>query len=277
LSTTTRDVAATPVKLGGVRGGPDVVTLRKDRWWVQPWATVAVLTTFVLYTTFFGIVDRDYFVGAAKNRDLISPLYSPCVTKLCVPGSHLGVLHWWALSPALLVLVIPGGFRLTCYYYRKAYYRSFWMAPQACTVADAHGRYSGETRFPLIFQNIHRYFWYGATLFNLVLTADAILAFREPNVGGGGTWGVSVGTLVLCLNAACLWLYSLSCHACRHLCGGHVKEFSKHRIRHRIWKTLTPLNARHMQFAWLSLIVVMLTDLYVRLVAAGAFNDPKLF
>ena len=25
-----------------------------------------------------------------------------------------------------------------------------------------------------------------------------------------------------------LWLYSVSCHACRHLCGGHVNQFSKH-------------------------------------------------
>jgi hypothetical protein len=36
------------------------------------------------------------------------------------------------------------GFRLTCYYYRKAYYRSAWQSPPACVVAEPHGRYTGE-------------------------------------------------------------------------------------------------------------------------------------
>ena len=53
-------------------------------------------------------------------------------------------------------------FRLTCYYYRKAYYRSFWLSPPACAVPDGHKKYTGETRFPLIFQNLHRYFFYAA-------------------------------------------------------------------------------------------------------------------
>jgi hypothetical protein len=29
----------------------------------------------------------------------------------------------WPLSAALIVLIFPLGFRLTCYYYRKAYFR----------------------------------------------------------------------------------------------------------------------------------------------------------
>jgi len=48
-------------------------------------------------------------------------------------------------------------------------------------------------------------------------------------------------------------------------------------IRHRLWKFLTPLNARHMNFAWASLFVVALTDVYVRLVASGAIRDIRLF
>ena len=94
---------------------------------------------------------------------------------------------------------------------------------------------------------------------------------------GEGGIGVSVGTIVLCVNAAVLWLYSLSCHACRHLCGGNVNRFSAHRVRHRLWKFFTPLNARHMPFAWASLAVVAFADLYVRLVASGVISDPKLF
>jgi hypothetical protein len=59
----------------------------------------------------------------------------------------------FALSPALIILIFPLGFRMTCYYYRKAYYRSFWMSPPACAVAEPHKTYTGETRAPLILQN----------------------------------------------------------------------------------------------------------------------------
>ncbi len=268
--TTLEDAKVTPVVLGGVRGGPSVPTLRKDRWWIQPVVTVTVLAAFVAYATWAAFVNNNYFVGAAQHRDLISPFYSPCLTATCVPGSHPGsIITWWTISPALLILIFPLGFRLTCYYYRKAYYRSFWWAPPACAVSDAHGSYSGESKFPLFFQNIHRYFFYAGLVFNTILTIDAIVAFRQPGHG----LGFSVGTAVLLINATLLWLYSLSCHACRHLCGGGVKQFSAAPIRHWIWKTLTPLNAKHMAFAWMSLLFVALADVYVRLVASGTIHD----
>jgi hypothetical protein len=108
----------------------------------------------------------------------------------------------------------------------------------------------------------------------VILTIDAVMAFRMPGAGG---IGVSLGTLVLCVNAILLWTYSLSCHAARHLCGGGSRSFSVAKVRHRVWKFLTPLNARHMQFAWASLVFVALTDLYVRLVASGTITDPKFF
>jgi hypothetical protein len=266
----------TPVRLGAARGGPSVRTLRKDRWWVQPTISVVVLTAFVVYSTWAVFVNRDYYVGATAHRDLISPFFSPCITGSCVAGAHgtFLVINWWHITPALLILLGPLSFRLTCYYYRRAYYRGFWQSPPACAVADAHTRYTGETRFPLILQNLHRYFLYIALLFNTILTIDAVTAFRLPGDGG---IGVSLGSLVLTVNAVLLWCYTLSCHAARHLCGGAVNTFSKHPIRYRIWKALTPLNARHMQLAWASLVFVALTDLYVRLVAAGVFSDPKIF
>ena len=67
---------------------------------------------------------------------------------------------WWIISPAIIVLVVPLGFRLTCYYYRKAYYRSLLLSPPACAVREPRRRYTGETRFPLIMQNVHRWFFY---------------------------------------------------------------------------------------------------------------------
>ena len=268
------DNSHTPVVLGGTRGGPDVPTLRKDRWWLAPVITVTILTSFVGYATWAAFVNKNYFAGAWMHRDLISPFYSPCLAASCVPGaSHGPVISFWTISPALLILIFPLGFRMTCYYYRRAYYRSFWWAPPACSVSDSHKSYSGESKFPLIIQNVHRYFFYFGLIFNVILTYDAVLAFNQPGLGVG----VTVGTLVLCLNATLLWLYSLSCHACRHLCGGQVKSFSAHPIRHKFWKFVTPLNAKHMQFAWVSLFVVALTDLYVRLVASGTITDCRLF
>ena len=266
--------SSTKVVLGGTRGGPEAATLRQDRWWVQPVVTVSILTAFVIYSTWAAFQNRYYFVGAVFNRDLISPLYSPCFANICPPGSKAGIaLSWWHLSPALLILIFPLGFRLTCYYYRRSYYRAFWWSPPACAVSDAHPTYSGETRFPLIMQNLHRYFFYAGLVFNVLLTVDAVEAFREPGLG----WGVSVGAVVLCVNAVLLWMYSLSCHACRHLCGGHVKSFKAHPIRYRFWKFVTPLNAKHMNFAWASLVFVAFADVYVRLVASGAITDYKLF
>jgi len=264
---------ATKVVLGGTRGGPDVATLRQDRWWLQPVVTVSILTAFVIYSTWSAFTPRNYYVGAAN---LISPFYSPCLAGSCVAGARFGLFHvsiWSWMSPAFLILLFPLGFRLTCYYYRRSYYRAFWWSPPACAVADAHGSYSGETRFPLIMQNIHRYFFYAGLVFNALLTYDAIRAFNQPGLG----FGVTVGTLVLTVNAGLLWAYSLSCHACRHLCGGQVKSFKAHPIRYRFWKILTPLNAKHMNFAWSSLIFVAFTDVYVRLVASGAWTDFRLF
>jgi len=264
--------APTPVAIGGTRGGPDVPSLRNDTWWVEPVVTVLVLTAFVAYSTWAAFVNKDYYVGVAAHRNLISPFYSPCLAGSCVPGSHpFGILlSVWHISPALLILIFPLGFRLTCYYYRKAYYRSFWWSPPACAVADAHGSYSGETRIPLILQNVHRYFFWLLLIFNCILTYDAVVAFRQPGYG----IGISLGAVILSVNAVFLWLYSLSCHACRHFCGGQVKSFAKHPIRHKLWKLVTPLNAQHMRIAWISLFGVALCDVYVRLVASGAFHDP---
>jgi hypothetical protein len=88
---------------------------------------------------------------------------------------------------------------------------------------------------------------------------------------------MGLGSLVLVVNAVLLGLYTLSCHSCRHLCGGHVDRFSNAPVRFRLWRWTTALNSRHMLYAWVSLVFVALTDLYVRLVATGAIHDPRIF
>jgi hypothetical protein len=244
-------------------------TLRQDRWWLQPTISGGVLFVFVVYSTWAAFKNADYWAPP-----LISPFYSPCLASVC-RSPHVGIIGpWWGISPALLILIFPLGFRLTCYYYRRAYYRAFWQSPPNCVVAEPHKRYSGETRFPLILQNIHRYFFYFGLIFNVILTYDAVTAFRNPRL----QWGhMSLGTLVLVVNAGLLWLYSLSCHSCRHIIGGRLKHFSRHPVRFKLWGWVSKLNTRHMQLAWASLVFVGLTDLYVRLVASGWMTDPRFF
>ena len=245
-------------------------TLRTDPWWRQPAVNAVALGVVVIYLTWASLVDGDYFW-----KPYISPLYSPCLTSNCVSGAGFRWIPWLAsLTPAIVIIGGPMGFRLTCYYYRKAYYRAFWRAPAGCAVREPHARYTGETRLPLILQNLHRYFFWIALAFNIILTIDAVLAFRNHQ----GQWGhMGLGTLIVVVNAALLWVYSLSCHACRHITGGRLKHFSKHPVRYWMWTKVSRLNARHMQFAWISLGWVLFTDLYIRLVATGAFSDPRFF
>jgi hypothetical protein len=251
-------------------------TLRTDKWWLQPLITVAVLLSFIVYATFRAFEKKYYFA-----EPLISPFYSPCLSTACVDGSaHFGTpigtitLFGMVISPALFILIAPLGFRLTCYYYRKAYYRSFWMSPPACAVAEPHSKYTGETRAPLILQNGHRWFFYLGLVLNVILTYDAIIAFKNPE----GEWGhMSVGTLILALNATMLWLYSASCHTCRHTIGGRLRHFSQHPVRYKLWTWVSVLNHKHPTFAWISLIVVAMTDLYVRMVASGTITNFYFF
>ena len=249
---------------------PGPATLRRDAWWLQPTATAGMLFLFVVYSTWAAFQNGNYY-----SAPYISPFYSPCIASSCGEHANLAIFgSWWRLSPALLVLIFPLGFRLTCYYYRKAYYRSFWLSPPACAVAEPHAKYSGETKLPLIGNNIHRYFFYAGLVFNTILTYDAIIAFAFEK-DGSKHFGVGLGTIVLLANATMLWLYSLSCHSCRHIMGGRLNHFSKHPLRYKFWTVVSKLNHSHMKFAWVSLIGVALTDAYVWAVSSGLFNDPR--
>lgn len=218
-----------------------------------------------------------YGIWAGLNNDYyihpyLAPFHSPCIAANCKHVSFGPIVgDWWKLTPAGLILVFPAGFRLTCYYYRKAYYRAFWWSPPACAVAEPHQRYTGETRFPLILQNIHRYFLYAVTPFIFFFGWESVQAFQFAD-----GFGIGVGTLVLIVNTLLLGLYVFSCHSARHLCGGGLNLFSNHRTRYRVWKFMTKLNERHMPIAWVSLFGVALADLYVRLVAMGTITDFRI-
>src|SRR5581483_11333627 len=198
-------------------------TARRDAWWAAPVATAGALTAFGAYAVFAAVEGKDYLYTRGGARYL-SPFYSPDLHAMF--GLHL------PFSFAFLVLWAPLGLRLTCYYYRKAYYRSFFWSPPACAIPDAPRRYSGETRFPFLLQNLHRYFFWLALVVVLFLWWDALRAFVFPTALGM-RFGIGLGTLVLVANAALLSLYSLSCHSCRHICGGGLDSFRGSPLRYR--------------------------------------------
>ena len=134
------------------------------------------------------------------------------VSALALPGARRLVLDRWALLGAVIALVLflpdvwwlPYAalslpflllFRLTCYYYRGAYYRTVWQSPSACAVAEPRAHYTGETKFPLIIQNTHRYFFYIAGIISVINTYDAIVAFHSDS--GPGGFGFGLGNLIL--------------------------------------------------------------------------------
>ena len=248
-------------------------TLREDRWWLQPLVTFVCFTAWLLYGLVRAATQSHYFVA---DYGYLTPFASPCLSTSCEPGaSHFGTPfgNWPALVPfAVLTLPFLLLFRLTCYYYRKAYYRSFWLSPPACAVAEPHRSYSGETKFPLIVQNLHRYFFYAAVIVSLINTYDVLHAFH----GKDGSFGIGLGTLILLGNVVLLWCYTLGCHSCRNIVGGRLNHFSRHPLRYRVWGWVSKLNSRHMQFAWITLGTLVLTDMYIWFVDAGYISDLRI-
>jgi hypothetical protein len=251
-------MAGSPTLLPESRLG---ATLRRDSWWIELIPVIVLFGGFGIYATLRAFEGKFYEWGP-----YLSPFYSPLIDP-----QH----HWWPLSPALLILGGPLGFRATCYYYRKAYYRAFFLDPPACAVGEPSGRkYKGETAFPFILQNVHRYFFYLAVLFLAFLWYDVILAFNFE-----GHFGIGLGTLIMLVNIIMLSLYTFSCHSLRHLAGGKLDCFSCASFgmpRYSAWRGVTFLNERHMQLAWTSLVTVGLTDFYIRMLAAGWFHDPRI-
>jgi hypothetical protein len=250
-------------------------TMRKGAWWAYPLFVFFGLSAFVVYSTWAAFQGEHYFYGG-NGAHYLSPFYSPEVFGAS-PHAMFGakpawIPDWLPFSPALLILWAPGGFRFTCYYYRGAYYKAFWADPPACAVGEPRHGYWGERRFPLIIQNIHRYFLYLALIFLIFLAYDAWKSFWFAD-----GFHVNVGTLILTANVFFLGGYTLSCHSLRHLVGGKRDELSKKPIQCAAYNACSSLNRRHMLFAWASLFVVGFSDLYVRMLSMGIWRDLRLF
>jgi hypothetical protein len=257
----------TPAKPAGTALQGIGRTRRRDVWWLAPTVQGIVFTICAGYLFISGIVLTPLFGTAYEVDGYLSPLFSPLIKPDWLPT--------W-ISSGLLILWIPLGFRATCYYYRKAYYRFYFADPPGCAVGEPtiHRRYRMETAFPFILQNIHRYFLYLAFVPLFFLWSDVILAvLREGRIRLG------LGVLIFLANVILLTGYSLSCHSLRHIVGGRLDCFSctrRQQVRYSLWQRLTSLNRHHMSWAWASLISVTLTDVYVRLLALGIITDPAI-
>ena len=267
-------------------------TSRKDLWWVQPLAVFLGLSTFIVYSTWAALQNDYYTYGP-----YLSPMYSP-VLFADTPEQHHSAEHqqradehlshswfgakpgWWPawllFSPAFLILWGPGGFRLTCYYYRGAYYKAFWLDPPSCAVGEPRKSYWGERWLPLILQNVHRYFLYVALLFLVFLTWDAIKGYWFDSQEGKGHFGIGIGSLVLTLNVILLGSYTFGCHSLRHLVGGYRDQLAKAPTQQKAYNCVSCLNRWHMTCAWLSLFWVGFTDVYVRLCSMGIWHDWRI-
>lgn len=251
-------------------------TSRRDRWWLAPLLVFLGLSTFVVYSTWAAFQGEHYTYGP-----YLSPFYSPELWGKS-PHAWFGeVPSWWPewlpYSPALLILWAPGGFRMTCYYYRGAYYKAFWADPVACTVGEPRKGYIGESNWPLRIQNIHRYFMYIAVFFIFMLTWDAIKSYSFQTPGQQDTkFGIGIGSLILTINVYLLAGYTFGCHSLRHLIGGRKDCISESPTCHKLYKRCSALNKRHMLWAWMSLCSVMSADVYVRLCSMGVIRDLRI-
>lgn len=246
-------------------------TSRPDTWWVQPLAVFLGFAAFIVYSTWAAFQGDFYRFGP-----YLSPMYSP--ELFGSPQAWFGPKPDWfpaflPFSAAFLILWAPGGFRVTCYYYRGAYYKAFWADPPNCAVGEPRKTYWGERTFPLIIQNIHRYFMYLALVFIVLLARDAWDGF----MGWPDGFHVNVGSIVLLINVVLLGSYTLGCHSLRHLIGGIKDVLSTSPVRKKAYDCVSCLNARHMRFAWFSLFWVGFTDLYVRMCAMNIWTDWRLF
>lgn len=246
-------------------------TSRPDTWWVQPLAVFLGFAAFIVYSTWAAFQNDFYRFGP-----YISPMYSPELWGS--PQAWFGAKPGWfpaflPFSPAFLILWMPGGFRFTCYYYRGAYYKAFWADPPNCAVGEPRKSYWGERTFPLVIQNIHRYFMYIAVIFIVLLSIDAWDGF----MGWPDGFHVNIGSLVLLINVILLGSYTFGCHSLRHLIGGIRDVLSTSPVRKKAYDCVSCLNARHMRFAWFSLFWVGFTDVYVRLCSMGIWHDVRLF
>jgi len=243
-------------------------TRRIDKWWGPQLATFLVFTFFLIYVHVVMFYGAHYWHGP-----YLSPFFSPELwgnSPHALFGPPPGWLPSW-YSPAMAILIFPAGFRFSCYYYRGAYYKAFWGDPPGCAVGEPRTSYRGEQKFPLILQNVHRFFLYAALVFIGLLSWDV---WNATQFADG--FGIGVGTVIMAVNVGLIASYTLGCHSLRHLIGGKKDVLPKGAVGRACYQSCTALNKRHALWAWLSLFSVMGTDVYIRLCSMGIITDLRI-
>ena len=230
-------------------------TTRSDAWWMQPIAVFLGFSAFIIYSTWAAFQGTDpgkcYYWYGGDGANYMSPFYSPALFGSTPHPGLFGVTPaWWPawchFSPAFLIMWIPAGFRFTCYYYRGAYYKAFWLDPVNCAVGEPRKTYLGEKYFPLILQNVHRYFLYLALVFIFILGRDAFDSVWFTDASGAAHFGLAVGSIFLIVNVILLAGYTLGCHSLRHLVGGFLDaQIEVESLRQLLQRRQLPQPAPH--------------------------------
>ena len=238
-------------------------THRKDNWtlkWFIFGGTFLIFASYSILVILFDFPNGFYTLPGETHHVYASPFYGPEVFPVPFPF-------------ALLTLWIPFGFRGTCYYMRRVYYRSFFQSPPACTVTGINalkGKYSGETRFPWWINHLHRYFLYGAILLGIYHWYEAVNTLIYQN-----TFYLGFGCLLAFADAIFLTFYVISCHAFRNLFGGGTKRQGV--FMNKVWSAISKLNKHHGLWFWCSLLSIWAYDLYIRLITSGILQEMRLF
>lgn len=240
-------------------------TMRVDRWSVRPFLIAFGLLAFIAYATVSSIFGIPYFGIDYAAQGYHSPFFGIDL------GGALQLPAW--LSPAILVLWIQVLFRATCYYFRGAYYKAFFLDPPNCAVGEpaVHRKYEMEHRFPFILMNVHRFALYLAFIPLVVLWWDLVVA-----VWHDGSPRLGLGVFLIGADAVLVSLYVFSCHSFRHLVGGSMDCFSctaNTRRRHGLWQRVSAWNQYHGVWGWASLASIVVVDLYVRALALDVINQ----
>lgn len=267
-------------------------TMRTDAWWAQPaWILIGLLA-FIVYATWAAFQGDHYFFHGPQGQNYLSPFFSPLFYDMSghVSGHAWfeGKPSWWPtfifFTPAVFILWAPAGFRFTCYGFRGHYYKGVWADPPSCAVGEPKFRgnnYRGENTFPLIFQNVHRYFMYVIILLLIVKTYDTfqqLFFYNNPtDHHAGRSFGLGLGTLILLVEPVLLIMYVGGCHSLRHLVGGRFDSLSTIGPRKPVYDCVSCLNKKHMLWGWASLLWIMGADVYVRLCSMGVISDLVFF
>ena len=77
--------------------------------------------------------------------------------------------------------------------------------------------------------------------------------------------------------SCCIWLYTLSCHSCRHTSAAGCGTSPSTRSATGSGPGSPSSTPTTRRYAWFSLFSVALVDLYIYLLATNVIDDPRFF